>query len=151
MTARYRWDALTSWAVKPLTLGAGHLWVLMSPWSDSAQGTFVVAARTRQICKRRGFLDFDGHLIEQQNYWSRLHQAGVKFMFFVRSVWLLHLVNLHVSQRWREICQFCSYRGDFACTIHRHLISFGVKRRSKMRNLACSCPMCEDEQILCRF
>ena len=31
--SRYRCDALTNWAMKPLTfLGAGHLWVLMSPW-----------------------------------------------------------------------------------------------------------------------
>ena len=32
MTSRYRCDALTTWAMKPLTLGAGHLWVLMSLW-----------------------------------------------------------------------------------------------------------------------
>ena len=32
MTSRYRCDALTNWAMKPLTLGAGHLWVVMSPW-----------------------------------------------------------------------------------------------------------------------
>ena len=48
---------------------------------------------TRQICKRRGFLDFDGHLIVQQTYWTRLHQVRVKCMFFVRSGWLLYLVN----------------------------------------------------------
>ena len=27
VTSRYRCDALTNWAMKPLTLGAGHLWV----------------------------------------------------------------------------------------------------------------------------
>ena len=32
MTLRYRCDALTNWTMKPLTMGAGHLWVLMSPW-----------------------------------------------------------------------------------------------------------------------
>ena len=33
MTSRNRRDALTNWAMKPLTLGAGHLWVPMSrPW-----------------------------------------------------------------------------------------------------------------------
>ena len=32
VTSRYRCDALTNWVMKPLTLGAGHLWVLMSPW-----------------------------------------------------------------------------------------------------------------------
>ena len=32
VTSRYRCDALTNWAMKPLTLGAGHLWVLMVPW-----------------------------------------------------------------------------------------------------------------------
>ena len=32
VTSRYRCDALTKWAIKPLTLGAGHLWVLMIPW-----------------------------------------------------------------------------------------------------------------------
>ena len=32
VTSRYRCDALTNRAMKPLTLGAGHLWVLMSPW-----------------------------------------------------------------------------------------------------------------------
>ena len=31
VTSRYRCDALTNWAMKPLKLGAGHLWVLMSP------------------------------------------------------------------------------------------------------------------------
>ena len=30
--SRYRCDALTNWAMKQLALGAGHLWVLMSPW-----------------------------------------------------------------------------------------------------------------------
>ena len=29
VTSRYWCDALTNWAMKPLTLGAGHLWVLM--------------------------------------------------------------------------------------------------------------------------
>ena len=29
---RYRWDALTNWAMKPLTLGGDHLWVLISTW-----------------------------------------------------------------------------------------------------------------------
>ena len=32
VTSRYRCDALTHWAMKPLTLGAGHLWVLIVPW-----------------------------------------------------------------------------------------------------------------------
>ena len=32
MTSRHRCDALTNSAMKPLTLGAGHLWVQMSPW-----------------------------------------------------------------------------------------------------------------------
>ena len=32
VTSRYRCDTLTNWAMKPLTLGAGHLWVLMFPW-----------------------------------------------------------------------------------------------------------------------
>ena len=32
VTSRYRCDALTNWAMKPLTLGAGHLWVLMFTW-----------------------------------------------------------------------------------------------------------------------
>ena len=32
MTLRYRCDALTIWAMKPLMLGAGHLWVLMFSW-----------------------------------------------------------------------------------------------------------------------
>ena len=32
VTSRYRCDALTNWAMKPLTVGAGHLWVLMSLW-----------------------------------------------------------------------------------------------------------------------
>ena len=31
VTSRFRCDALTNWAMKPLTLGAGHLWVLMVP------------------------------------------------------------------------------------------------------------------------
>ena len=30
--SRYQCNALTNWAMKPLTLGAGHLWVLISPW-----------------------------------------------------------------------------------------------------------------------
>ena len=32
VTSRFRCDALTNWAMKPLTLGAVHLWVLMVPW-----------------------------------------------------------------------------------------------------------------------
>ena len=32
VTSRYRCDALTNWAMKPLMLGAGHLWALMFPW-----------------------------------------------------------------------------------------------------------------------
>ena len=32
VTSRYRCDALTNWVMKPLNLGAGHLWVLMFPW-----------------------------------------------------------------------------------------------------------------------
>ena len=32
MTSRYRCYALTNWAMKPPTLGAGHLWAPMFPW-----------------------------------------------------------------------------------------------------------------------
>ena len=32
VTLQYWCDALTNWAMKPLILGSGHLWVLMSPW-----------------------------------------------------------------------------------------------------------------------
>ena len=32
VSSRYWCDALTNWAMKPLTLRAGDLWVLMSPW-----------------------------------------------------------------------------------------------------------------------
>ena len=32
VTSRYQCDAQTNWAMKPLMLGAGHLWVLISPW-----------------------------------------------------------------------------------------------------------------------
>ena len=32
VTSRCRCDALTNWAMKPLTLGAGQLWVHMFPW-----------------------------------------------------------------------------------------------------------------------
>ena len=32
VTSRFLCDALTNWAMKPLTLGVGHLWVLMVPW-----------------------------------------------------------------------------------------------------------------------
>ena len=31
VTSRFRCDALTNRAMKPLTLGAGHLWALMVP------------------------------------------------------------------------------------------------------------------------
>ena len=34
VTSRYRCDALTNWAMKPLTLGAGHLWIPMFPWGE---------------------------------------------------------------------------------------------------------------------
>ena len=32
VTSRYWCNALTYWAMKPLALGAGHLWVLIFPW-----------------------------------------------------------------------------------------------------------------------
>ena len=32
VTLRYWCNALTNWAMKPLMLGAGHLWVLRSLW-----------------------------------------------------------------------------------------------------------------------
>ena len=32
VTSRHRFDALTNWAMKPLTLEVGHLWALVSPW-----------------------------------------------------------------------------------------------------------------------
>ena len=32
LTSRFRCDALTNWAMKPLTLGTGYFWVLMVPW-----------------------------------------------------------------------------------------------------------------------
>ena len=31
VTSRFQCDALTNWAMKPLTLGAGHLWIPMVP------------------------------------------------------------------------------------------------------------------------
>ena len=35
VTSPYRYDAQTDWAMKPLTLGAGHLWLLIIPWGMS--------------------------------------------------------------------------------------------------------------------
>ena len=47
VTSRYRCDAVANWALKPLTLGAGHLWVLMFPcgmnqrWNDIWNGSYM--------------------------------------------------------------------------------------------------------------
>ena len=47
VTSRYRCDALSNWAMKPLTFGAGHLWVLMFPrgmnqrWNDIWIGSYM--------------------------------------------------------------------------------------------------------------
>ena len=56
MTSRYRCDALTNWAMKPLTLGAGHLWVLMvplgmkPPWNDIWNGSYMNKWPAPNVC-----------------------------------------------------------------------------------------------------
>ena len=37
VTSWYRCDTLTNWAMKPLILGAGHLWVLRSQWGRNVK------------------------------------------------------------------------------------------------------------------
>ena len=42
LTSRYRCDALTNWAMKPLTLGAAHLWVPMFPWGMNQRWNDII-------------------------------------------------------------------------------------------------------------
>ena len=41
VTSRHRYDALTNWAMKPLTLGAGHLWIQVLNESNCEDHSFT--------------------------------------------------------------------------------------------------------------
>ena len=41
VTLRFWCDALTNWAMKPLTLEAGHVWVLMFPWERNQWWNYI--------------------------------------------------------------------------------------------------------------
>ena len=61
VTSRYRSDALTNSAMKPLTLRVGHLWVLVTPPGMSVTGSYPVEVLTfsgfyRQLLKLRSQL-----------------------------------------------------------------------------------------------
>ena len=42
VTSRYRCDTLTNWAMKPLMLGAGHLWVVIILWGVNLRTKWYV-------------------------------------------------------------------------------------------------------------
>ena len=42
VTSRYWCDALPNWAMKPLTLGGGHLWVLRSLWGMNVEVIYEI-------------------------------------------------------------------------------------------------------------
>ena len=58
MTLQYRCDALTSWAkLKPLTLGAGNLWVLTNPQGMNDEIIYEIYIIT-QNCNDHSLFDF---------------------------------------------------------------------------------------------
>ena len=81
VTSRFRRDALTNWAMKPLTLGAGHLWVLMVPWG---------MARSRVQSPSKSWI-FQASL---RNCKNCAHNCeGHSFTWFhIRSSYMIHFI-----------------------------------------------------------
>ena len=75
MTLRYWCDALTDSAVKPLTFGAGHLWVLRTFAPKSSYGEIFFISRlelvdkvlTPKMKKKMGVTDFVSEKMAVEN------------------------------------------------------------------------------------
>ena len=87
VTSRCRCDALTNWAMKPLTLGAGQLWVHMFPWKkpicsrEFFSGFFTQLHKLRSL--RRSFLHF--HFISAVHIWFISYIINTHF--FHGNIW----------------------------------------------------------------
>ena len=81
VTSRYRCDALTNWAMKPLTLGAGHLWVPMFPWGMNEK------FRTYEIAKIKFITAW---IIASLDFISAVH---IWFVSYIISSFMLEVLG----------------------------------------------------------
>ena len=80
VTARFRCDALTNWAMKPLTLGAGHLWVLMIPWGMNINDEWYMK-----------WIIYELRIWNQVKLWSS--QLWTQFLQLRREAWKIQDFN----------------------------------------------------------
>ena len=81
---RYRCDTLTNWSMKPLTLGAGHLWVPMFPW-----GTYHFIVKWN--------LNIQSESPQKLSYPVNSELCGVKFIQPTQHHNLLQLTTMNCS------------------------------------------------------
>ena len=145
VTSWYRYNALTNWAMKPLTLGAGHLWVLMFPWgmnqwwNDIWNGSYMYMNCGYEI---KWSYMYDPRSYEY-NFWlerctsiarSRV-QTSLKSWIFQASLRncknCVHNCEDH-SFTWFHIrSSYCNYMIHFIYHFHRWFIPHGNIRTHK--------------------
>ena len=79
VTSWYQCDALTNWAMKPPTLGAGHLWVLMF-----GNPVNIVNLPWKRQIKTGTFIDRGKHILKFKIFWMN-NKTIIEFGF--RIIW----------------------------------------------------------------
>ena len=121
VTLRYRCDALTNWAMKPLTLGAGHLWVLMSTWGMdvkwyiwnvsyiytgiSLHGTVTIAVRPQTEWNRSNF----------PTVWNVIYVSIGALMWFNELPYTLSCCMACIS--FGDLCNRCLFNRSWSPSI----------------------------------
>ena len=114
VTSRYQCDALTNWAMKPLTLGNGHLWVLMFPWGMNQRTTARISwlqprtgiARSRVQTPLKSWI-FQASLRNCKNCVHNCEDHSYTW-FHIRSSYMIHFIYHFIveflmslkSQQW---------------------------------------------------
>ena len=108
VSSRYRCGALTNWAMKPLTLEDGHLWVPMSPWGMNVKWymkSFIY--RTADVKSSNLWSSQLWTQFMQLRINTYIEGFCIQFMQFMQSINLQRQKNKacilkNVLNRWRD-------------------------------------------------
>ena len=111
VTSRYRCDALTNWAMKPLTLGAGHLWfveiygcrcIACNSFDSNIVCSIKMSWLSRAVARKK-------------NYdWGNVHGE----ILFVGILWWVHFKgNTGITLYWNHAKMTEAIAGASVCLI----------------------------------
>ena len=166
VTSRFRCDALANRAMKPHTLGAGHLWVLMFPWGMNQRWNDILNG-SYMNCGYEINWSYDPSLRNCKNCVHNCEDHSFTW-FHIRSSYMIHFIwpccNCRLCKRTSGFAR-CGPEQDFRpivvtvahsksadfILLPRVRFSFGQRQQHGLSIAKAGNPQITDFRLFCAF